>query len=87
MKLNKCEYVNISKQTVVFLFYKDDINIHSVPSAPSPDFNIGIKTSSREELSKRFANTVATIKKLDLFWRDSNCDTSVKIYIADAILI
>ena len=29
---------------------------------------------------------MATMKKLDLFWRHSNCDIAVKVYTADAIL-
>ena len=29
---------------------------------------------------------MATMKKLDLFWRLSNCDIAVKVYTADAIL-
>ena len=29
---------------------------------------------------------MATMKKLDLFWRHSNCDIAIKVYTADAIL-
>ena len=29
---------------------------------------------------------MATIKKLDTFWRHSNCDTAIKIHVADAVL-
>ncbi len=29
---------------------------------------------------------MATMKKIDLFWRHSNCDIAVKVYTADAIL-
>ena len=29
---------------------------------------------------------MATMKKLDIFWRHSNCDIAVKVYTADAIL-
>ena len=44
------------------------------------------KSTNREELGKRFANTMATMKKLDTFWRHSNCDTAIKIHVADAVL-
>jgi hypothetical protein len=29
---------------------------------------------------------MATMKKLDLFWRHSDCPTHVKVYTADAVL-
>ena len=57
-----------------------------VKSATYLGCNLGIKNTSKEELSKRFSNTMATMKKLDLFWRHSNCDIAVKVYTADAIL-
>ena len=47
---------------------------------------MGIQTTNREELNKRFANTMVTMKKLDLCWRHSDCDIAVKIHTADAVL-
>ena len=46
----------------------------------------GSQTTNREELNKRFANTMLTMKKLDLLWRSSGCDIAVKIQTADAVL-
>ena len=47
---------------------------------------LGIRTTNREELSERFAATMAIMKKLDLFWRHSDCPVHVKVYTADAVL-
>jgi len=47
---------------------------------------MGIKIHARQEISKRFAMTMATMKKLDLFWRHSDCPTHVKVHVADAVL-
>ena len=43
-------------------------------------------THSTAELNKRFANTMITMKKLDLFWRHSNCRTEIKVHVAEAVL-
>ena len=45
-----------------------------------------IKMHARQEISKSFAITMATMKKLDLFWRHSDCPTHVKVHVADAVL-
>ena len=47
---------------------------------------MGIKLHNRQDISKRFAATMATMKKLDLFWRHSGCPTHVKVHVADAVL-
>ena len=47
---------------------------------------MGFRILPREEISKRFAASMATMTKLDLFWRHSNCPTRVKVYTADAVL-
>ena len=44
------------------------------------------KITSREEISKRFAATMAIMKRLDLFWRHSDCPIHMKVYTADAVL-
>ena len=46
---------------------------------------MGFKITSREEISKRFAATMAIMKKLDLFWRYSDCPIHIKVYTADAV--
>ena len=68
------------------IHFKDKSKVIKVKSATHLGCNLGIKSTSKEELSKRFSNTMATITKLDLFWRHSNCDIAVKVYTADATL-
>ena len=81
---NKCELIATRQNANVH--FKDNIKVPKVRIATYLGCNIGVKTSNREELSKRFANTMVTMKKLDLFWRHSNCDISIKIYTAEAVL-
>ena len=68
------------------IHFKDKSKVIKVKSATYLGCNLGINSTSREGLSKRFSHTMATMKKLDLFWRHSNCDIAVKVYTADAIL-
>lgn len=86
MKLNKekCELITTHEQENVHFGNKTQINI--VKRATYLGCEMGIQTTNREELNKRFANTMVTMKKLDLFWRHSDCDIAVKIHTADAVL-
>ena len=86
LKLNKqkCELITTHQQANIH--FKDNTKVPKVRLATYLGCNIGIKTNNREELSKRFANTMITMKKLDLFWRHSSCDTAIKIYTAEAVL-
>ena len=40
----------------------------------------------RREVSKRISNSMTTFKKLDIFWRHSNCPTKFKIIALDAVV-
>ena len=60
--------------------------INKVRQATYLGCQLGIETTNREELNKRISNTMMTMKSLDLFWRHSNCDVALKIYVADAVL-
>ena len=55
-------------------------------SATYLGYELGFRTTSREEINKRFAATMAIMKKLDLFWRHSDCPVHIKVYTADAVL-
>ena len=37
-------------------------------------------------MSKRFAASMAILKKLDIFWRHPDCPIHIKVYTADAVL-
>ena len=81
---NKCELITTHQSADVHFDNKQ--KIPKVRLATDLGCNMGIKTNSREELSKSFANTMMTMKKLDIFWRHSNCGIAIKIYTADVIL-
>ena len=83
-KQEKCELINTHPNANIY--FADKSKVLKVKSATYLGCNLGIKNTSKEELSKRFSNTMATMKKLYLFWRHSNCDIAVKVYTADAIL-
>ena len=83
-KQEKCELITTHQNAN--LHFTDKTKVLKVKSATYLGCNLGIKSTSKEELSKRFSNTMATMKKLDLFWRHSDCDIAVKVYTADAIL-
>ena len=86
MKLNKekCELITTDSTANVHLDNKQQIK--KTRKATYLGCEIGIKTTNTEELNSRIAKTMATMKKLDLFWRHSNCPTHIKIYTADAVL-
>ena len=86
LKLNKDKCELLTTNNTANIHFQDNMKIKIVKAATYLGCNIGIKTSGREELGKRFANTVATMKKLDIFWRHSNISTAIKVYTADAIL-
>ena len=86
LKLNKKKCELITTHPNADVHFKDKSKVLKVRTATYLGCNIGIKSTNREELSKRFSNTMATMKKLDLFWRHSNCDVAIKVYTADAIL-
>ena len=86
MKLNKGKCELITTHTNADVHFEDATRIAKTAKATYLGCEIGIRTTSREELNKRFANTMAIMKKLDVFWRHSNCPISVKINTADAVL-
>ena len=68
------------------IHFEDGTRIKKVSKATYLGCDLGLKTTCREELNKRIATTMVTMKKLDLFWRHSDCPTAVKIYTAEAVL-
>ena len=86
MKLNKgkCELITIHQEADVH--FGDGARVKKVKGASYLGCEIGMKGTAAQELNNRFANTMITMKKLDLFRRHSDCGTAVKIYTADAVL-
>ena len=86
MKLNKNKCELITTHPNADVKYQDGTQNKKTNKTTYLGCEIGIKTTNKEELSKRFANTMATMKKLDIFWGHSNCSTAIKIHTADAVL-
>ena len=86
MKLNKTKCELLTNNNNARIIFPDGTPIKKEKSATYLGCQIGIKITSRAEISKRFAATMATMKKLDIFWRHSDCPTHIKVYTADAVL-
>jgi len=86
MRLNKTKCELLTNSTNARIVFPDNSPVKKHRSATYLGCEIGIRTTTREEISKRFAATMAIMKKLDLFWRHSNCPVHIKVYTADAVL-
>jgi len=86
MKLNKTKCELITNNHTVRIIFQNNTPVKKEKSATYLGCDIGIETTTREEISKRIAITMATMKKLDLFWRHSDCPVYIKVYTADAVL-
>ena len=81
---NKCELLATHKNANIH--FQNGERIRKQEKAQYLGCELGIRASSTAELNKRFANTMITMKKLDIFWRHSNCDIATKIHVAEAVL-
>ena len=86
MKLNKTKCELITNNHTARIILQNNTPVKKEKSATYLGCEIGIETTTREEISKRIAITMATKKKLDLFWRHSDCPVYIKVYTADAVL-
>ena len=78
-KLNKTKCEQMTAHPNTHIHFSDNTRVPKVRLATYLGCTVGVKTSSGEELSTRFADTVITMRKLDSFWRHSNCDVASKI--------
>jgi len=86
MKLNKAKCELLTNNPNARIIFPDNSLIKKHKSATYLGCELGLRTTNREEISKRFAATMAIMKKLDIFWRHSDCPTHIKVYTADAVL-
>lgn len=86
MKLNKAKCEVISTHTNANVHFQDGTIIKHVRQATYLGCDVGIETTNREELNKRFANAMVTLEALDMFWRHSDCGIAIKIHVADAVI-
>ena len=71
MKLNKTKCELLTNSPTARIIFPDNSPVKKHHSATYLGCELGIRTTSREEISKRKAATMAIMKKLDLFWRHS----------------
>jgi len=86
MKLNKTKCELITNNNNSRIHFPDNTPVKRQTAATYLGCEVGIKITTIQEISKRFAATMAPMKKLDLFWRHSDCPAHVKVYTADAVL-
>lgn len=86
MKLNKTKYELINTHQHADVHFEEGTKIQNVSKATYLGCEPGFKTTCREELNKRISATMIVMKKLDLFWRHSDCSAAIKIYTAEAVL-
>ena len=73
MKLNKKKCELLTNNPNANIHFPDRTPVKKQTSATYLGCEMGIRIHARQEISKRFAVTMATMKKLDLFWRHSDC--------------
>ena len=76
--LKLTRHANSSQHTKWQMYISKIMRAPTVSIAPCLGNKVGIKTNNREELSNKLADCIVTMKKLDLFWRRSDCDTAIK---------
>ena len=86
MKLNKGKCELITTHSTADVHFPSGQQVSKVKKATYLGCEVGIKVHNGHELNKRFANTMITMRKLDLFWRHSDCPTATKIHVAEAVL-
>ena len=86
MKLNKTKCELLTNNPSARIVFPNNTPVKKQQSATYLGCEMGLKITSREEISKRFAATMAIMKRLDLFWRHSDCPIHIKVYTADAVL-
>ena len=86
MKLNKTKCELSTNNPIARIVSPNNTPVKRQQSATYLGCEMGFQITSREEISKRFAATMAIMKRLDLFWRHSDCPVHIKVYTADAVL-
>ena len=86
LKLNRSKCEVITTTEIANIQFSNGDKVPKKDTATYLGCEMGPRILPREEISKRFAASMATMKKLDRFWRHSNCPTHVKVYTADAVL-
>ena len=81
---NKCEV--LTTEVNPDIHFKNRTRIEKKDQVTYLGCEINMEGNIKKEIGRRIANTMITLKKLDLFWRHSNCSTKTKIIALDAVI-
>ena len=81
LKLNKHKCELITTHPSANLFCGDNTKVPKVRLATCPGCSAYLQTA--EKNCQTVADTTMAMKRLDLFWRYSNCDIAIKFHTAD----
>jgi hypothetical protein len=86
MKLNreKCEVIHNS--TTANVHFADNTKVKRKEEAKYLGCNLNPKANIRREISNRISTCMHILKKLHIFWRNSNCPTKFKLLALDAVI-
>ena len=86
LKLNKrkCELLTTERDPNIH--FQDGTKIQKKDTVKYLGCNINKEGNCREEIGKKIANAMATLQKLHIFWRRSNCPIAYKIIALDATI-
>ena len=85
LKLNykKCELV--TTETNPNVHFKNGTKVQKKNEVTYLGCDLNMEGNMYKELSKKIAITMQALKKLDIFWRHSNCTIRRKLILADAV--
>ena len=69
VKLNKGKCELITTHPTSNFHFEDGPRIKQLKQSTDLGCEVGIRTTHRDELNKRFINTMITMKSSDIFWR------------------
>ena len=86
LKLNrsKCEAMHITQAANIHFANQDQVRRKDMVKYLRCHLNQ--QSNYQKELNHRISNCMAVLKRLDLFWRHSDCPISVKLVVLDATI-
>ena len=86
LKLNngKCEVLTTERDPNIK--FKNQTKINRKTQVTYLGCELNMEGNMNRELNKRIASTMLTLKRLDIYWRHSNCPVRTKLITADAVI-
>ena len=86
LKLNKAKCEVLTSADNPNINFQDGKKIKIKDTVTYLGCDINKNGDIKREVSKRISNAMTTLKRLDLFWRHSNCPVKFKLIALDATL-